>query len=236
MKVYIKYSLYLLVTALVVVLCVKFDVASKTKGLLEYMETGVDRSTAALLMVCIITLSTPLFMTTTPMNFTCGVIFGVINGSVLMLIGCVLGASIAFLFARYVARDWAMKQLESVPTLIALNNAMKTKGLLMIILSRLSPAFPFAMMSFVFGVTGASFVDHALGTFVGLIPGVLLYSYMGISMKHAASSEAGVDVTLILSVVFSLISIVIISKQAQNIINEMQSEAEKDTQETAKTR
>ncbi len=122
-------------------------------------------------MIALVAIATPAFMTTTPMNFSCGILFGIVNGTLVFLVGALLGSVIAFIISRFLAFDWATAQMQSSPTLTSLNKAMKSKGLFMIILARLSPAFPFSMLSYIFGVTQCSLFHYVIGTALGLIPG-----------------------------------------------------------------
>jgi uncharacterized membrane protein YdjX (TVP38/TMEM64 family) len=101
-------------------------------------------------------------------------------GSTVTLCGCVLGAIIAFVIGRYLARNWAKKKLQESPKLKALSYLIKKEGLSIIILSRLSPVFPFPILSYILGVTSISFWKYSLGTAIGLLPGVIAYCYMGI--------------------------------------------------------
>jgi uncharacterized membrane protein YdjX (TVP38/TMEM64 family) len=64
--------------------------------------------------------------------------------------------------------------------LSALGAAVAKKGFSIIFLSRLSPVFPFAMTSFMFGVCPVSIRDYTLATALGLIPGVVMYCWMGV--------------------------------------------------------
>ena len=100
--------------------------------------------------------------------------------------------------ARFVARDWAQRKIRESASLTALDRALVRGGAGIVMLSRLSPLFPFATCSFAFGACQVSTWDFALGTGVGLAPGTLAMSYVGWNLKQytkagATSGEVGMD-------------------------------------------
>ena len=107
-----------------------------------------------------------------------GVVFGVTWGSIYVFIGAILGETLAFLLGRYVARDWIKGKIEGNETFTALDQALNREGLKIILLTRLSPIFPFSLLNYAFGVTGISLRDYLLGS-IGMIPMTITYVYLG---------------------------------------------------------
>jgi uncharacterized membrane protein YdjX (TVP38/TMEM64 family) len=107
-----------------------------------------------------------------------GFIFGAIWGSIYVLIAATLGATFAFLIGRYLSRDWVRQQLDKYPKFKAIEAAVSKEGLKVVLLTRLSPVFPFNLLNYAFGVTGVSLKDYTLGS-IGMIPGTILYVYIG---------------------------------------------------------
>ncbi|MEM8675577.1 MAG: TVP38/TMEM64 family protein [Cyanobacteria bacterium P01_G01_bin.67] len=107
-----------------------------------------------------------------------GAIFGVVWGSVYVLIGAIIGETAAFLLGRYITRDWISQKIAASKTFSALNQALNREGLKIILLTRLSPIFPFSLLNYAFGVTGISLRDYFLGS-VGMIPMTITYVYLG---------------------------------------------------------
>lgn len=107
-----------------------------------------------------------------------GVVFGVVWGSVYVLIGAVIGETCAFLLGRYLAKDWITQKIEDSQIFFALNQALNQEGLKIILLTRLSPIFPFSLLNYAFGVTGVSLRDYFLGS-IGMIPMTITYVYLG---------------------------------------------------------
>lgn len=107
-----------------------------------------------------------------------GVVFGVGLGAIYVFVGSTLGATAAFLIGRYFARDWVYKKIASNEKFRAIDAAVAEEGLKIVLLTRLSPIFPFNLLNYAFGVTGVSLKDYVLGCF-GMFPGTIMYVYMG---------------------------------------------------------
>jgi uncharacterized membrane protein YdjX (TVP38/TMEM64 family) len=107
-----------------------------------------------------------------------GVIFGVILGSLYVFIGATLGATAAFLVGRYLARGWVTNKISDNKKFAAIDKAVSKKGLKIVLLTRLSPIFPFNLLNYALGITGVSLKDYFLGS-VGMIPGTIMYVYIG---------------------------------------------------------
>jgi uncharacterized membrane protein YdjX (TVP38/TMEM64 family) len=107
-----------------------------------------------------------------------GVLFGIVWGSIYVLIGATIGATLAFLVGRYLARNWVMGKIANQPNFQAIDRAVAQAGLKIVLLTRLSPVFPFNLLNYAFGVTGVSLKDYVIGS-VGMIPGTIMYVYIG---------------------------------------------------------
>ncbi|WP_317619421.1 TVP38/TMEM64 family protein [Laspinema olomoucense] len=107
-----------------------------------------------------------------------GVVFGVVLGSVYVFLGATLGAIAAFLVGRYLARGWISQKIEGNQKFGAIDKAVAREGLKIVLLTRLSPIFPFNLLNYAFGITGVTLKDYALGS-IGMIPATLMYVYIG---------------------------------------------------------
>lgn len=123
-------------------------------------------------------LATVAFLPGSILTLGAGVVFGVVLGAVYVFIGATLGAIAAFLIGRYWARGWVSQKIASNPKFAAIDKAVAAEGLKIVLLTRLSPIFPFNLLNYAFGVTGVSLKDYVLGA-IGMIPGTVLYVYIG---------------------------------------------------------
>ncbi len=121
-----------------------------------------------------------------------GVIFGVVWGSLYVFLGAIFGETLAFLIGRYLARNWVYRKIQGHEQFLALNNALKREGFKIILLTRLSPIFPFSLLNYAFGVTGVSLRDYFLGS-IGMIPMTITYVYFGSLAGDLANIGAEFD-------------------------------------------
>lgn len=132
----------------------------------------------AIAFVLLYAVATVALLPGTVLTLGAGAIFDVPLGSLLVFVGATLGAIAAFLVGRYLARDWVTRKLADRENFRAIDAAVRQEGLKIVLLTRLSPAFPFILLNYAFGVTGVSLRDYALGS-VGMIPGTVAYVYLG---------------------------------------------------------
>jgi uncharacterized membrane protein YdjX (TVP38/TMEM64 family) len=108
-----------------------------------------------------------------------GAVFGVITGSIAVSIGSTLGATCAFLIGRYVARDWVAGRIAGNNKFKAIDDAVGREGWKIVLLTRLSPIFPFNLLNYAFGVTNVSLKHYFFASWLGMIPGTVMYVYIG---------------------------------------------------------
>ncbi len=123
-------------------------------------------------------IATVAFLPGSILTLGAGVIFGVILGSLYVFIGATLGATAAFLVGRYLARGWVTNKISDNKKFAAIDKAVGKEGLKIVLLTRLSPIFPFNLLNYALGITGVSLQDYFLGS-VGMIPGTIMYVYIG---------------------------------------------------------
>jgi uncharacterized membrane protein YdjX (TVP38/TMEM64 family) len=128
--------------------------------------------------IAIYIIATVAFLPGSILTLGAGVVFGVFLGAVYVFIGATIGAIAAFLVGRYLARGWISKKITGNQKFAAIDKAVAKEGFKIVLLTRLSPIFPFNLLNYAFGVTGVSLKDYALGS-IGMIPGTVMYVYIG---------------------------------------------------------
>jgi uncharacterized membrane protein YdjX (TVP38/TMEM64 family) len=107
-----------------------------------------------------------------------GALYGTWWGSALVFVGASLGALLVFLLGRTWLRGWARRRLEAAPKLRAVEQAVSREGLRLVLLTRLSPAFPFSLLNLAYGLSDVSWRDYTLGL-IGILPGTILFCGLG---------------------------------------------------------
>jgi uncharacterized membrane protein YdjX (TVP38/TMEM64 family) len=132
----------------------------------------------AIAFIIVYIIATVAFLPGSILTLGAGVVFGVVWGSIYVFIGATIGATAAFLVGRYFARGWVASQIEGNHKFKAIDEAVGKEGLKIVLLTRLSPIFPFNLLNYAYGVTGVSLKDYVIAS-VGMIPGTIMYVYIG---------------------------------------------------------
>jgi uncharacterized membrane protein YdjX (TVP38/TMEM64 family) len=130
------------------------------------------------------------FVPGSALTLAAGAIFGVARGTALVFAAAVLGSSAAFLIARYLARGAVERRIAGNRQFAAIDRAIGREGRKITFLLRLSPAIPFTLLNYALGLTRVRFPDALLAS-LGMLPGTLLYVYLGSVAGDAASAAAG---------------------------------------------
>ncbi|TDI12041.1 MAG: TVP38/TMEM64 family protein [Acidobacteria bacterium] len=136
-------------------------------------------------------LSTVLFLPGLIPTMAAGVLFGVIRGTLLVSISSISGATLAFLIGRYLAREWVAAMIRGNQKFEAIDAAVAEEGWKIVGLTRLSPVFPFNLLNYAFGLTQVSLKDYFLASWIGMLPGTVMYVYIGSLAGNLASLGSG---------------------------------------------
>src|SRR5438128_5850941 len=119
-----------------------------------------------------------------------GFAFGLWKGFLAVSAGSTLGASLAFLVARFIARDKIEAIARRNEKFRKIDNAIGKEGAKLIFLLRLSPVIPFNLSNYFYGLTGVRFWPYVVASWIGMMPGTFLYVYIGGAGKAAVSAAA----------------------------------------------
>lgn len=134
--------------------------------------------------------ATVAFIPGSLLTLAAGAIFGLVEGTIYTLIGATLGASGAFLVARYVARRRIERKIAGNAKFAAIDKAVGKEGFKIVALLRLSPAFPFNLLNYALGLTKVTFWQY-LAASIAMLPGTLLYVYYGKAAGSLAALAGG---------------------------------------------
>jgi uncharacterized membrane protein YdjX (TVP38/TMEM64 family) len=176
---------------------------------------------APLVFVAAYLLATVLLIPGSVLTLGAGAVFGLGWGLVWVTLGANLGAQAAFLIGRYSARNWVAGKIANSPAFSAIDKAVANEGWKIVGLTRLSPAFPFTFLNYAFGLTSVSFWHYALATFFGMMPGTVLYVYLGALAQAGIQSEGRTPVQwafLILGLLATLVVTVFVTRVARRAL------------------
>lgn len=159
------------------------------RWLLTWVEENRAVSWAVFIVVYIV--ATVFLVPGSLLTLGAGFVFGLPIGFVIVSFASVAGASCAFLVGRFFVRGWVEGKLVNMPRFNALDRAVGEKGWLIVLLTRLSPAFPFNLLNYALGITQVRFTHYVLASWVGMIPGTVLYVYFGSVALNIAELFSG---------------------------------------------
>jgi uncharacterized membrane protein YdjX (TVP38/TMEM64 family) len=136
-------------------------------------------------------LATVLFLPGSILTLGAGFAYGVLLGVPIVWVAANAGATLAFLLGRTVAREAVAARVGASPRFTAIDHAVGREGLRIVLLTRLSPVFPFNLLNYAFGLTQVRLGDYVLGSLVGMLPGTLMYVYLGSLVTSLTQLAAG---------------------------------------------
>jgi uncharacterized membrane protein YdjX (TVP38/TMEM64 family) len=130
------------------------------------------------------------FVPASALTLAGGAIFGLARGTLYVFVAATLGSCLAFLVSRYWARANIERKLAGNERFASIDRAVGEQGRKIVFLLRLSPVFPFNLLNYALGLTRVRFADYAIAA-LGMLPGTLLYVYLGTIGGEAVAAAAG---------------------------------------------
>ncbi|KAI3522277.1 hypothetical protein L1887_11791 [Cichorium endivia] len=130
-----------------------------------------------------------------PLTMSAGLLFGSFTGTILVSISGTVAASVAFLIARYFARDRILKMVEGNKKFLAIDKAIGENGFRVVTLLRLSPLLPFSLGNYLYGLTSVKFLPYVLGSWLGMLPGTWAYVSAGAFGRAIIQEESDLGLT-----------------------------------------
>jgi uncharacterized membrane protein YdjX (TVP38/TMEM64 family) len=179
-----------LLLAAIVAVAVGVPIASWIDGAAIWSQS--HREAAGALFVGVYALAAVLVVPGSILTLSAGYLFGLPLGVALTSVGSVLGATVAFVVGRFIARDWVAHRIATWPRFGAFAAALRHDGFAIVLLARLSPLIPYNLLNYALALTAARFRDYLLATWVGMLPATVLYVYAG-SLAKSVTTLASAD-------------------------------------------
>lgn len=183
--------------------------------------------------------ATVVFFPASLLTLAAGALFGVWNGFVVVSLGSTIGAGCAFLIARYLARARIEKRARGNDKFAAIDRAIDEGGWKIVAMLRLSPAIPFNLQNYFYGLTPIRFGPYLLTSWIAMMPGTMLYVYLGYVAGQAVGAGQGASIgkwaLLIVGLLATLGVTVYITKVAQRTLRAQTQMRETNSVETQPT-
>jgi uncharacterized membrane protein YdjX (TVP38/TMEM64 family) len=153
-----------------------------------------------------------------------GLLFGLLWGTIIASVAATTAAALAFLIARHLARGQVKKLAEKDERFAAIDQAIREKGFKVIGLLRLSPLVPYSLSNYLYGLTSVDFAPYVLASWLGMLPGTVLYVYLGAAGRAAASGRSpGEWALLAAGLVATAVVTIILTRAARQKIGQARS-------------
>ena len=186
---------------------------------LFYLDSGWGIVTFAFFYV----ISVLLILPASWLSLLAGFLYGPYFGSIVVFLSAFIGASISF----FLAKEYFVKKIETIisrfPKIKLLEKIINKGGLKLIILTRLSPLFPFSILNYFYGLNKVSYKDFSIGLLF-IIPGTYLYCALGSLSNNLDEIKNlkldGNTTTTIISIVSTFLIVYFLTKYSNEVIKE----------------
>jgi len=143
-----------------------------------------------------------------------GLLFGSLVGVIAVSVGSTIGASLAFLVARYMARDFVAERFADNDRIQKLDRLTQEHGAIIVAITRLVPIFPFNLLNYGFGLTSVRFWTYVFWSWICMLPGTILF-VVGTDAVASTVSQGRLPYGLIGIFVITVILITVLVRQAR---------------------
>jgi len=186
---------------------------------LFYLDTGWGIVTFVFFYI----ISVLLILPASWLSLLAGFLYGPYFGSIVVFLSAFIGASISF----FLAKEYFVKKIETIisrfPKTKLLEKIINKGGLKLIILTRLSPLFPFSILNYFYGLNKVSYKDFSIGLLF-ILPGTYLYCALGSLSNNLDEIKNlklnGNTTTTIISIVSTFLIVYFLTKYSNEVIKE----------------
>jgi uncharacterized membrane protein YdjX (TVP38/TMEM64 family) len=169
-----------------------------------------------------------LFVPGSALTLASGALFGLMWGTAIVSIASTITAALAFLIARYVAREKVRRAAERNRSFAAIDRAIGKGGWRIVAMLRLSPAVPFSLGNYLYGLTSIRFRPYVLASWLCMLPGTFVYVYIGhlgaqgLQAAGGGSNAVGIGKTVLLvaGLVATVVVTVYVTRLARRALSE----------------
>ncbi len=199
-------SAALAVLGVIVYILISYPVAEKLLECVAWIDSMGNLG--ILIFMVVFSIGVIIFLPASVMSLGAGFAYGIVLGSILVTIGGMIGAVVAFLLSRYIARDWVTKIIARDRRFQRVDKAIAANGFKFVLLTRLSPVVPYVLQNYTYGLTAVSLKDYSKASVIGMLPGTLLYVYLGSMITEASQVASGKILTTPAHIAFYILGLI----------------------------
>lgn len=198
-----NYKLFLLIIIITIIALSPLRKHIKIEKWLGYLNTIKDTSYAPIMYILLYIVGVVFALPGIALTIIAGPLFGFSLGAILVIIGSNLGCQLTFLISRLLGKDFVMRFIKADSYFEKLSEKIEENGFLFMLYLRLLPIFPFNGVNYVSGLSQVKYWHYTLATFVGMLPGTLVYVYLSTSVADVDNNPMGVIISVSVLIVFT---------------------------------
>lgn len=132
-----------------------------------------------------------LFVPGSVLTLGTGFLLGPAWGLLVVSVGSTLGATAAFVVGRWLGREWVRERIGGHQRLGGVDSAIEREGFKVVLLLRLSPLIPYNALNYALSLTGVGLREYVIGSWLGMLPGTVLYVALGAGARSLAAAMTG---------------------------------------------
>jgi pyruvate/2-oxoglutarate dehydrogenase complex dihydrolipoamide dehydrogenase (E3) component/uncharacterized membrane protein YdjX (TVP38/TMEM64 family) len=183
-------------------------------------------------VVLVYVVCTVLFVPGSAITIGSGTLFGLSTGLIVVVFGANLGALCSFLLARGFFREKVAGWAAAHPKFRLLDQAIGRQGFKMVLLTRLSPVFPFVLLNYFLGLTAVRAPSYILANLLGMLPATFLFVYIGAAARDALAGQIDASTDLYRQILkyagllATIAVVVIVTRVARKALHEAEQQQE----------
>jgi len=143
-----------------------------------------------------------------------GLLFGSLVGVIAVSVGSTIGASLAFLVSRYMAREAIAQKFTDNDKFQKLDKLTEEHGAIIVAITRLVPLFPFNLLNYGFGLTRVPFWTYVFWSWTCMLPGTVMY-VVGTDAVASTISQGRIPYSLVGIFLLTIAVITVLVRQAR---------------------
>jgi len=219
--------LLVVIVIVIFVLALKLNLGARLGELQTWIKSLGTLGPVVFILIYVV--ATVLSIPGSVITIAAGVLFGSVLGVIVVSIASTIGASLAFLIARYFARGAVEQWLSKSEKFQKLDNLTEKHGAIIVAITRLVPIFPFVLLNYGFGLTKVRFWTYVFWSWLCMLPGTILY-VVGTDAIATALREGRIPWVLVTALVIIIAVVIVVTRAARRKLRKK--EAGIDTQQS----
>ena len=204
--------LILLAVVILIVLSPAKDYIDINKAI-DLLHKVKDKESAPYIFLSIYIGGMIFFLPTLLLTLIAAPLFGFWKGVLLVIIATNTGCQLIFFVTRFLAREKVKKFIKKKALFDKMSKKLENDGFMVLLYLRMFPVIPFHVVNYLSGLTPISYKDYSIATFLGLLPGIVMYVYLSSTATNIRDNPMGVIISFAILALFGIIFFLIKRKR-----------------------